>query len=796
MKKGVRRAVVLLLMALLTAGALAEGADLYTYPATYEEGLAYHLRPLELMAKSFYPVKDSIMIAAADQNRFCLSLYLWRPGSDNMDKICDGLYDARGDAVITEVVREIYEDLMSRVPLVTVPDPEHFISALASDGERLYGVCLTSGKIFTLSGDGKQPIFEDVAQISRVSADDSNSKLPETVNGCAVAGQRMILTNRECVISVNLRDGSWQQWALKDIWRAAEREGSFNEQLLGVCALNDREALLTLQHTEPGTQAAESGWGAVMALETGTMRPLDAPILEKMSPESLKSLCYVPSLGAYLYAEDGKIMGSSDLASAEIYTWFPLDVRSFACAGTEVLGSDESWAIAFRRLTPEKTALRELRVQSGLVLEEREKRAFAQEHPDTCMTSVDELDCLEALRADDPVDTALVPHDTRKLSSGEEPAFEVLVREGMLADLSGYPEIMAYVDSLNPVFREYVTRNGQVLGVPVSAGSGGGWWIDREALEYAGLSVEDVPTNLVDLCAFITRWNDGGVTSEISCAPIDSAENYRERMLEIILEEWGHYCEATGQELHFSDPLLDEMLDALEKMRCDKLDAANQVPEEEISDYRRPILTTDGQTVGRFTNFTAPGSNITWLPMSLTADTQPVHGIQEMELMVMRKGTEQAELAAQFMLLAIKSMAETDKHVLIAGYEHPVESADYPIRRAYLVGRLDELTGEDPARNQEIIGRFEERLAECDLFTRWSIAPDSIVFYRETLLPTLYIQTVGSMATRLNEAIAPGNADEGEVESGWAALCRRYLDGTLDRNAFVEGLDGLQRDSR
>ncbi len=62
------------------------------------------------------------------------------------------------------------------------------------------------------------------------------------------------------------------------------------------------------------------------------------------------------------------------------------------------------------------------------------------------------------------------------------------------------------------------------------------------------------------------------------------------------------------------------MMAALDAMRTDKIEQANQQVNEEISDYRECLIWTDAQAVGNFANYAdAFGSRI-FLPMALTPD--------------------------------------------------------------------------------------------------------------------------------------------------------------------------------
>lgn len=77
---------------------------------------------------------------------------------------------------------------------------------------------------------------------------------------------------------------------------------------------------------------------------------------------------------------------------------------------------------------------------------------------------------------------------------------------------------------------------------------------------------------------------------------------------------------------------------ALDAMRTDKIEQANQQVNEEISDYRECLIWTDAQAVGNFANYAdAFGSRI-FLPMALTPDVTTHYGIGYMTVLVVNRG--------------------------------------------------------------------------------------------------------------------------------------------------------------
>lgn len=97
--------------------------------------------------------------------------------------------------------------------------------------------------------------------------------------------------------------------------------------------------------------------------------------------------------------------------------------------------------------------------------------------------------------------------------------------------------------------------NGKIFALPISVGGAYAFTINPKVFEEMGLTMDDIPTNFIDLCAFVTRWNDEFVEDYPNFAPLDSTEKYKDRMFRLALREWKGYCQATNQDLHFDDPI-------------------------------------------------------------------------------------------------------------------------------------------------------------------------------------------------------------------------------------------------
>ena len=174
-------------------------------------------------------------------------------------------------------------------------------------------------------------------------------------------------------------------------------------------------------------------------------------------------------------------------------------------------------------------------------------RYYAMDYPEVAVVSDSDIDSAsaeEVARAfasgDDAPDivSAYVNSYTSRDAAGGL-AIERLNQKGYCKDLSVYPAVKAYVESLNPVFRDFVTdQNGKIFALPISVSGAYAFTINPTVFEEMGLTMDDIPTNFIDLCAFVTRWNDEFVEDYPNFAPLDSTEKYKDRMFRLALREW------------------------------------------------------------------------------------------------------------------------------------------------------------------------------------------------------------------------------------------------------------------
>ncbi len=350
-----------------------------------------------------------------------------------------------------------------------------------------------------------------------------------------------------------------------------------------------------------------------------------------------------------------------------------------------------------------------------------------------------------------------------------------LVEAGLLLNLADYPELTECLDALYPVFRQTVSNETGVYGLPTYAISGDGWNIDRTVMNAMGLTEADLPTNLVDLCAFITRWNDEFAEKYPQYMPLNGGENLRQRMTEIILQRYIEYAQKDGA-LSFDTPLFRELLAAVDAMRTDKIEAAQSRSNPEQSDYATPLFWSGAALVGNHVGNTEDSAMVL-TGLSLTAETPLMTLVHKMDAWVIRADSPNAEYAVS-LLAEIIRQAETDgyKAVMLRQDASPVENPDWERTVAAIredIARLEAARPESvyPAAVDNEIAYWRQYL-ESET-GRYAVSPEYIAWYVEEVVPAIRIVRAGEIFT---------------VNSTGNGALNRYIAGEINAEDLIAAL--------
>lgn len=699
-------------------------------------------------------VGDAVYLLETERND--AALLKWQDGMDRAMRIAGGLI-AAGTYNSQDDLEELKRDAGEQV------DTAYAISCIFSDGEQLYAFNHLNGLVFTVQEAEGGLSFEDVIALDNASVLQSDGRQPVDV---IKAGKWMLWHAVDSgsrnygtrVLAVNLETGAVKQAVLPEIQCvSAYKDG----KLLVLGTKNADNVICTY---DPETD------------EVITLGALPGDVTPR-------KIAYSAEMDMLVYQDKTRIMGWTAEGGAVQVGFIPTTMafNSVLICGDKLLYSTtDNDGITAAVLTKDYAPERSLNILGGTMNSVVSRFSKTWNGIPFYYTEVPEDMSLEDyLMSDDGPDlfklslqkVEYTKHDVQKDD------YIRLLECGYLMDISAYEEIKAYADVLYPAYKELVTRDGGVYAMPVNAESYRGWFINKEVMNALGLTAEDVPTSLTELCAFATTWNNEFAEKYPHFTLLNNTENYRERLLEVMLEEWSEYCQFNGKALNYDDPIFREMLTALDAAELDKLDAALKQTNPEVSEYKQALIWTGCKDVGNFASYMEEYSDRIFIPLTLTPDTPYVAAVETVEVWAVNARSANAEYAAAMLIEMIGTLEGTGSYVLRTNMTEPVVSQYYADNLAYAQERLAALQArvEESVNKETILRQIEEQQAYIDnelKRTEYSITPSAIEHYVQVIAPASYIH--------MPDAVT-GNSRSAEI----SGCISRYLAKTLSAEDFI-----------
>lgn len=678
-------------------------------------------------------------------------LLRWTEDMPQAEFVADGLLFAERFASIAEA--EEYADCVKEG---VHADTAHALSYIFTDGERLYGINGINRLVFTIEVGEDGLTCTDVATLPRTGERTYITPLNILVSGdwllwCDGRGSNARL------LVYNMQRGTVKQAVLENLYGVSSYK---NGKVLVRCAGEESEVLLTY---DPETDATE---------QVGSINGYFGR----------RAMVYDQAMDMLVYQDQTRLMGWSAETGAEQVGYVPSSyVRGMAVTGSWLVWFDDESQVDACDIRRGFTAEKSLTLMNyGL---DNVVREFASTHPDTAVYFAkggSKADVLEAMTRTENVTDMMVAYS-------DNDDLDALIEAGALRDLSANAEIRAYVDALYPAFREYVTRDGAIYGVPIRANSYNGWFINKEVMNAMGLTAEDIPTNLVDLLAFADKWNGEYAVKYPHFTLMNEVGSYRIAFLEQIIRDWSAYCQAQGKALTFDDPIFRQMLTALDNTSFDKLDAALKQTDPEVSEYKQALIWRGCPLVGNWGTYMEESSDRIFLPMTLTADTEFVAAVDTLAVCTISANTADPEDAEDFVLAVVADLDERRAHVLRTDRTEPVrrEYAEEVIALAEEeLARLEKAVAEsvNPATVERKIAEQKAYMEGEMLSQVYDIMPSTIENYANVIAPAMVVYTPDAVDEKTRTA---------EIAVCIAQYCGGYELEQLDMEAFIAQMDAL-----
>lgn len=718
-------------------------------------------------------VGDTLYILESTSDGACVNLLKWQMGAAEMETVAQNLAQSSYLDTIAEL-----EASIDGWESGAQADTEHAVSYLFSDGERLMSLNMITGKLFVLKeADGKLD-YEDVATISDMTlfrhvSDDYTYLI--TPQGRAVVGGKLLWLLQDWDDATGM---SQNRLLVIDL-ASGDVKSSQVKAVQSVAAYKDGKALITVRDDMD-----------VYDSKTDTYKPASIQAYDPATDtaEEIGQLqasfrvfgnVYSEAFDALVWVNNNRVTGLKGLKEEKQYGYMPGDSDNLFVYG-DTLIMPASDAIYVRTLSEDFRTDESVTVYGGYM--DNGARLFAERYPQVPVYMSDNYyDTTEKLTQ--AMVTGENAMDVLRMSINTS-AFTTLRNKNYCADLSESQIITDYVNSLYPHFAEAVKKDGKVIAVPMDAYSYDGWFVNKRVMEDMGLTMEDIPTNLVELCDFATRWNDEWVDEYPSYTLLEYVSDYRSAMLNMMMNAYVQYCTAKKQEIDFASDMFRQLMDALEKMNVKELDRGANTSNEDETTYRQGLLMCDNNLVGSFEDYS--DTEDAWrlfVPMKLTADADFVTGA-EVEIVFVNPGSKNKAAAIHLIECMIEKMNDYSAYTLRADKTEPVLNENYDDMVAeqekYLAQLKEDYEKADEADKKEyqaMIESQEQWMSTMDQY-RYRISPEGIAWYVQNTVPATFVLEPSILERSDSEAVG-----------AFYMLRERYAAGQIKLDQFIREMN-------
>lgn len=408
-------------------------------------------------------------------------------------------------------------------------------------------------------------------------------------------------------------------------------------------------------------------------------------------------------------------------------------------------------------------------------------RKFTQENPDIPLIFSEQYYGMAQLGQ------AMVSGDTTidVIRTNVENGFDNLLEKGYCADLSSSQKLMDYVNSLYPALRDEVMKDGKLYAIPVTLyGSTLSYMPSK--LEEIGLTEEDMPTTFVELCEFITRWNNEWIDDEnkTNVMPFCTTMSNRSVVFDLMLKAYLDYYDAKGEPLTFDTPEFNAMLTALDSMDASNLDMPANMSDQEYDEYYQLY---SGVFVDRGLLSTAEGEYAS-VPLKLSIGEGKDFTVgTTMEVLFVNPRCANLPEAIKLLECYVDTLDESYKILMCPDCNDPVENQYYQDTLKNFQDSLAELqeqlkTADDAEKREleDIIKYYEDSLNNKESF-RWDYSAQTIAQYRE----------IGDhvFARHANVLYSAGNDTSTQLRS----LHERYVQKQITKDQYIKELNQKAR---
>lgn len=373
--------------------------------------------------------------------------------------------------------------------------------------------------------------------------------------------------------------------------------------------------------------------------------------------------------------------------------------------------------------------------------------------------------------------------DVLRLDSDYSPLVR-LIDKGYALDLSSYPDLVAIANAMDPNLTKICMKDGKLYGIPVDVYANS-FGYNTQALEELGLTVDDVPTNFMELLDFVANWQADYGEDHPDMMLFDNG-SVKQSLLNWLITNYVAYLTKQGQIISFDTDLFHKLMNKLDSIDFTDLDAPQDgatKPSQDAFYSRTGVLTM-------YANVTYLSENeyqkFALLPLDEGID--PVFPAT-LQVMTINPRTTHLEQAVQYLTTYAQNLDPTGaKTTLIPGNNEPVVNVNFESnleswKKAVAddTEMLKTAEAENKASIQSDIDSYNGLIADADNY-RYSVSAEGIATYRTQVAP--YLVVVGQ--NPLNTWSEDGTNEFNTLEN-------QYLQGAMTADNLINEIDKRMR---
>ncbi len=764
-----KKLLVLFLTLALLLGcvpALAAPGDTTLFPAQDDDSNPYTVRSAVSIGDSLYML--CMVSDTENPGHFTTNLYRYDMGQTEPTLLASNLCNATNFDRL---------DSMQQNAAKLGTDPDKAVGRLFTDGTDLFSFDYLSGKVAKLTFADGQMSYDLICTIDAsaflvTEEDYSYVNAPDNVfyqDGSLYANGYQWQNDQGVRVfyTISLTDGT-----------ITTRPFSDDVYYQGITAYKDGLALAYRSSMWDSDRRSS----IPAALVTLNLTTLEDTVLYSFAEDdysSVSNLAYNAAADTLYYLDRNTVYAMSLQGGEPQKVAFVTSSYSdgFVLLSDTHCAAWDSYGVTIRSLDPAYLPTKTLTLAN--VWDTSLTRKFARENPDipliyTDMDANDQTSLAQAMiSGSDAVDVI-----TYSYSNG----FSNLMKKGYCADLSSSEKLMSFASSMYPALQNAVMQDGKLYAIPVDV-YGENFFYNPEVLEQIGLTEADLPTNYIDLCAFITRWNDEWIDDEdkANLLPICTVD-IRAALFNLMMNSYIDYYDATNQSLDFDTPLFNELMTALDEMHTDNFIVSDHMTDAEFDEFYQTYSGLFRQDYGMLSSMEGDDAPMPW-PLALKDGLEPYVGT-ETTVVFINPRCANLDDAIRLLESYVDNLYDTTKMMLTTS---GAEGIPYRYFDEMIAGWNDELASYEKALEtadeaskrdiQDNIDYMKQLLANQDDY-RWEVSPETAKLYKERLAEHVF-------ARNDNPLYASGMDTFSQISS----LLERFIQKQLPRDQFIKELN-------